>query len=144
MNVKIKNNITPENLCLGGFSILFGTFLSYKMYNKIEKIGQDNSEELKSNSDSEKSKFNSDSEESKSNIDSEEDIIQQLKKYKRMGYVILISTIVEYKKKNPLGNFKNFMKNMWSEDYEIILKNDNNDFSCKRDYSHWENIFNKV
>ena len=76
--------------------------------------------------------------------DSEKEIQNQIKECKKKGYVILISTIIEYKKKNPSGNFKEFMKEMWPEDYEIILKSENKDPTCKRDYSHWETIFNKV
>ena len=125
MDVKLKH-INPENLCLGGISLLFGTYLSYHIYKKIEK----------KNKDGYKS--------SESKNDSEEDIQNQLKECKKRGYVILISTIVEYKKKNPSGNFKDFMKEMWPEDYEIILKSENKDSSCKRDYSRWEKIFNNL
>ena len=56
----------------------------------------------------------------------------------------MINTILEYNKKKPKGNFKDFMKDMWHSDYEILIKNEKNDSSCKRSYSEWENIFNKV
>ena len=115
-NINISN---PERLCIGGFSFLLGTFFSYQIYKKIE-------------------------EQRRLHSDKEDNPLDEVKECLRKGYIILIKTILEYNKKNPHGNFKDFMKDMWPSDYEIIIKNDNNDISCKRSYSEWEGIFNKI
>ena len=118
------NSFKSEYIYIGGVSFLFGTFISYKIYEKIESILEKEKNDKKSE-----------------NI---QDIMEQVKESKRKGYFILISTMVDYHKKNPSGNFLDFMEKMWPEDYEIIIKSKNKDSSCKRDYSHWEEIFLKV
>lgn len=116
-NIYISN---PERFCISGFSFLLGTYLSYQIYKRIDK-----KETIKIK------------EESISPLD-------QVKECRKKGYIILINTILEYNKKKPEGDFKDFMKEMWPSDYDIIIKNENNDISCKRSYSEWENIFNKI
>tara|TARA_Y100000991_G_scaffold136974_1_gene103291 strand:+ start:1576 stop:1944 length:369 start_codon:yes stop_codon:yes gene_type:complete len=116
-NINISN---PERFCIGGFSFLLGSYLSYQIYKKIDK---------------------------KENIKIDEEKIsplEQVKECRKKGYIILMNTILEYNKKKPKGDFKDFMKDMWPSDYEIIINNENNNTTCKRDYSEWERIFNKI
>lgn len=122
MNYEIKN-LYSDKIYIGGFSFLIGSFISYQIYKRIEN------------------RINKPIIEKKKNIG---DPLDQVKECRRQGYIILINTMLEYNKKNKDGNFKDFMKEMWESDYEIIIKNENNDTSCKRDYSEWEHIFNLI
>ena len=36
------------------------------------------------------------------------------------------------------------MKDMWTEDYNILLKSESGDESIKRDYSGWKKLFNQI
>ena len=60
---------------------------------------------------------------------------------KRRGYKILINSMVEYQKKYQNGDFENFLRIYWPQDYEIVQKNKSGDVSCKRTYSDWEHLF---
>lgn len=60
---------------------------------------------------------------------------------KKQGYRILLGTMMEYHKKYQDVSFENFLKIYWNKDYDIYLKNEKGDTSCKRDYSNWEYWF---
>ena len=121
----LKNNFfKSEYICIGGLSVLFGTFISYKIYEQIEHMLEKQKNEK--------------------NNENTQDMIQQVKDSKKKAYFILISTMIEYHQKNISGNFLDFMKQMWPKDYELIIKSKNKDSSCKRDYSQWRQIFLKV
>jgi len=125
MSIKIKN-INSTLLMTGVFSFLSGITIATKVYNKLNKP------------------VINDDEKNMCEIDnSNKEILEKVKESKRRGYFILISTMAEYNKKKPFGNFLDFMKDMWKEDYQIILKS-KDDISYRRDYSRWEYIFNKV
>jgi type III secretory pathway component EscR len=114
--------ITPSNIFLGGFSLLIGTFLAHKIYKKLDNFNWDRV--VIPNSDSEE--------------------LDKVNKCKEQGYLILINTILDYNKKKPEGNFRDFMKEMWTEDYNILLKSESGDESIKRNYSGWEKLFNEI
>lgn len=114
--------ITPSNIFLVGFSLLIGTFVGHTIYKKLDNFNWE--KVVIPNSDSEE--------------------LDKVNKCKEQAYLILINTILDYNKKKPEGNFRDFMKEMWIEDYNILLKSELGDESIKRDYSSWEKLFNKI
>jgi len=62
-------------------------------------------------------------------------------KGKKMGYKILINSMVEYHQQFTDQDFENFLRIYWNKDYDIYLKNKQGDSSCKRDYSDWRYLF---
>lgn len=65
----------------------------------------------------------------------------EMRKAKRLGYDILLSTMEDYIDKYKNKNFDDFMKKMWIRDYEIMIKSRNSDKGYTRDYCEWKNIF---
>lgn len=80
----------------------------------------------------------------KKNIDNDDFQRKKVEESKILGYKILIDTVKEYNNNFPNGNFLDFMKKMWFEDYKILINSQNENSSCKRNYTEWENIFNFI
>jgi len=76
-------------------------------------------------------------------IDSDDDDkknIQNVIKGKKLAYNILLSSMYKYLKHNTNHDFDEFLKKEWKEDYDIMIKSEENS-SIKRDYTHWKTMF---
>ena len=134
-----KDLLTFTNISLGSCSILAGGYFAYKIYKKIRGKDIDNQHTQKVTE-----KIIRDLNLLDIDTQNLNTLDQDVREAKIECYNILISTILEYNKKYPNGNFNNFMDIMWKEDYEIMEKSRKNIDGYTRDYSDWEIIFNKI
>lgn len=122
----IKNKINIVVISVVALLVSVGTFLIFKKTNSSTTINDATNNNIINNGIA------------KDNTEYNEN---EMKKAKKLGYDILLSTMEDYIDKYKNKSFDDFMKKMWIRDYEIMIKTRNGDEGYTRDYSEWKNIF---